>query len=116
MKTVACLLTFCAMQVVAQLLFKYGSAPAEVGAPHRWVLGFVGGNLFGASSIWLMMLLYRQMKSANVAMGLASGLSFLLIQIALAVVFKSRLSPLQIAGAATLCAGIVMMCVGGKSA
>ncbi|MBI2298099.1 MAG: hypothetical protein HYU66_03960 [Armatimonadetes bacterium] len=114
MKTVGFLLTFCAMQVIAQLLFKYGSA--EGAERQRWLLGFIGGNLFGASSIWLMMLLYRQIKSGNVAMGLASGLSFLLIQVALAIVFKTRLSPLQMAGAGTICAGIVMMCLGGKSA
>ena len=78
---------FVAMQVAAQLFFKWGS-----GGEGRWLKGFIGGNLFGFSSIWLLMQVYKQVN-INLAMGICIGGSFLLSQLVLAIVFKSVLSP-----------------------
>ena len=102
------LVTFWIMQTVAQLLFKYGST-----VPSKHTLGFVAGNVFGASSIWLLMLLYKSMNP-NVALGLATGGGFLCAQIALAVVFKSSVSPLQYGAMALVSAGMALFAVGVK--
>jgi len=58
------LFCFWAMQAAAQVIFGYGST-----APQRFVPCFILGNVFGASSIWLLMLLYRSMNP-NLALGL----------------------------------------------
>jgi len=71
---------FCAMQVIAQLFFKWGST-----SDSRWLWGFLAGNAFGFSSIWLLMLIYRSMN-VNIALGICSGASFLLAQLALAII------------------------------
>lgn len=65
--TLVCLPSFCAVQAVAQILFKYGSV-----MPERWLPGFIAGNRLGTSSIWFLTLLYRSMN-ANVALGLGTG-------------------------------------------
>ncbi len=102
------LVTFWIMQAVAQLLFKYGST-----VPSKHTLGFVAGNVFGASSIWFLMLLYKSMNP-NVALGLGTGGGFLCAQIALAVVFKSSLSPLQYGAMALVSVGMALFAVGVK--
>ena len=58
---------FWLMQIAASLLFKYGAT-----APERYWVGFAGGNIFGASSILLLMQLYKTMQ-VNVASSLAVG-------------------------------------------
>jgi len=97
---------FLTMQVIAQLFFKWGSM-----VEGRWWRGFLGGNLFGFSSIWLLMLVYRSMNP-NVALGICGGGSFLLAQLALAVVFKSGLSVTQWGGVAAIFAGMILLAMG----
>lgn len=101
------LLVFWLMQVVAQLFFKWGSASSA-----NWLWGFLGGNLFGFSSIWLLMLVYRDINP-NVALGLATAGGFLFSQIALALVFKTTISPMQWAGILAIIAGVVLLAGGG---
>lgn len=104
--TVLLMSAFCVMQVIASLFFKWGS-----GSESRWLWGFLGGNLFGFSSIWLLMMTYRNMN-ANVALGICGGSSFLLSQLAIALVFKSGLSALQWGGVAAIVGGIVVLAAG----
>ena len=99
---------FWLMQAAAQLLFKLGST-----APERWLFGFIAGNVFGASSIWFLMLLYRHM-SPNVALGLGTGGGFLCAQLALAFIFRSSLSPLQYGAMVLVSAGMAMFALGMK--
>ena len=99
---------FWAMQAIAALAFKYGS----MAATHTgWVVWFLVGNAFGASSIWFVMLLYRTMN-ANVAMGLCFGGAFLIAQLALALVFRSPLSPLQYGGLLAITVGMYLLSAG----
>ena len=93
------------MQVVAQIFFKWGSL-----ADSRWLWGFFGGHLFGVSSIWLLMLIYRAMNP-NVALGIGAGGSFLLSQVALAVIFRSSVSAVQCAGILAITAGMVALTI-----
>lgn len=100
------LVIFWVMQVVAQVLFKWGSMSES-----RWLLGFLGGNLFGFSSIWLLMLVYKAINP-NIAFGIATGGAFILGQIALALAFKSKVSPMQWAGIVAIVAGMMAVAVG----
>ena len=108
MKDLALLLVFWAMQVIAAVAFKYGSTSQA-----RWMPGFIVGNLFGASSIWFMMMLYKTMHP-NVALGVCVGGAFLLAQAAVALLFRSPISALQYVGLVTITAGMVFLAVGGK--
>ena len=105
-RIIAYILVFWSMQVIAQLFFKWGSTLES-----RWVWGFLGGNLFGFSSIWLLMLMYKEMNP-NVALGIATGGSFLFAQVALAFVFKSQVAPIQWIGVAAIVIGIVVLGAG----
>ena len=100
------LLVFWSMQVIAQLFFKWGSMSGS-----QWLWGFLGGNLFGFSSIWLLMLMYKAINP-NVALGIALGGGFLLSQIAIVLVFKSKVAPVQWAGIAAIVAGITALAAG----
>lgn len=104
------LATFWTMQVAANLFFKYGST-----APSRWVVGFVLGNVVGASSIFFMMKLYARLDP-NLAMALAGGGSFLLIQLALAFIFGPQPTATQWAGIALVGVGMVIASLGGRPA
>ena len=95
------------MQVIAQIFFKWGSTSEE-----RWLLGFLGGNLFGFSSIWLLMLLYKAINP-NIALGLATAGAFLLSEMALIIFFKSTVNPIQWFGISLIVIGIVTL-AGGK--
>ena len=110
MSTAVVLIIFLAMQVAANLIFKYGSAE-----PSRWLICFVIGNVIGASSIYFMMKLYERLN-ANIAMALGGGATFLLVQLALAVTFHSRLSPLQWGGIVTVGIGMALAALGTTSA
>ena len=101
------LLVFWMMQVIAQIFFKWGS-----GSESRWLWGFFGGNLFGFSSIWLMMLIYKAINP-NIALGLSAGGAFLLGQLALFVFFRSKVAPLQWAGILAIVVGIIALSAGG---
>ncbi len=107
-KIITGILMFWAMQVVAMLLFKWGS-----NTPGRWAWGFFGGHLFGVSSMVFLMSLFK-MLNPNVAMGICLGGAFLMSQIALAVVYRPELSLLQYAGILTITIGISMLSFGGS--
>lgn len=101
------LFIFWVMQVIAQLIFKWGSG----GDDSHWLWGFIAGNLFGFSSIWLLMLLYKAINP-NIALGIATGGAFLLSQVALAIVFKSKLGLIQSAGIAAMVIGMIALAMG----
>jgi multidrug transporter EmrE-like cation transporter len=105
-RTAAYLLVFWLMQVIAQVFFKWGSTSES-----RWLWGFLGGNLFGFSSMWLLMLVYKAIHP-NTALGIAVGGAFLLSQIALVLAFKSKVAPVQWAGVAAIAVGIIALAAG----
>ena len=70
------LILFFAFQDIAALLFKWSRSPSG----HYWG-GFVGGNLFGVTSIVMLINLYR-VWPAGVVLGVATGGAFLLNQLA----------------------------------
>jgi len=58
---------FWVMQVLSQLFFQWGSAGGS-----RWLWGFLGGNLFGLFSVFLLMSAYKFMNP-NIAFGVCTG-------------------------------------------
>lgn len=102
------LVCFWAMQAAAQVIFNYGSTAAQ-----RFVPCFIIGNLFGASSIWLLMLLYRNMNP-NLALGLGTGGGFLCAQGALALLFHTQLTLLQYVAIVAIALGMGLFVALGK--
>ncbi len=94
------LVVFWLMQAGAQVLFKYGTV-----VPGKYTLFFILGNLPGASSILLLMQLYKVMNP-NLALALGSAGGFLTCQIALAVIFRSSLSVAQYVCMVAIAAGM----------
>ncbi len=105
-RIIAVVALFWAMQVVAQLFFKWGSD-----TPGRAVLGFFSGHAFGVTSIVLLMLLYKTMNP-NVALGVCFGGAFLAAQIALAVVYRTGMVTTQYAGIVAIAAGMILLSAG----
>lgn len=101
-------LLFWAMQVSANLLFKYGTLAAS-----RYWPCFLLGNAIGASSILVMMKIYSSMQ-ANVALTIAGGGTFLMVQIALTVVFREPLQRLQYAGILLVMLGMMIVSLGNR--
>ena len=56
--------------------------------------GFVGGNLSGLCSVFLLVFAYKSMN-ANIAFGICTGGGFIAGQLALVLLFRSELSLLQ---------------------
>lgn len=102
------LIVFWLMQAVAQIIFKWGSISES-----RWWLGFLGGNIFGFSSIWFLMLMYKDINP-NMALGIAFGGAFCASQIALVIVFKSKMGLMQWIGVAAIVIGMIAF-LAGKS-
>jgi multidrug transporter EmrE-like cation transporter len=100
--------TFWAMQATAQLLFAYGSR-----TPGRGTIGFILGNVFGASSIIFLMILYKAMNP-NLALALGSAGGFLCAQGAIALLFRIPLSPLQYIAMVAIAGGMAAFSLGSK--
>ena len=96
------LITYLILQVIAAVLFKFGSM-----ATSRWLTCFIIGNIFGASSIWFIMKLYTKMN-VNLVTALAGGGAFLCIQTVLAVVFHSRPAALHWLGYLMIAVGLCL--------
>ncbi len=105
-KTTVYLTIFWIMQVLAQVFFKWGSISKE-----KWITGFLLGNLFGFSSMWLLMLLYRSI-SPNVALALGAGGAFLLTQFVFCLWLKENLNIFQWIGILGITTGMILVTLG----
>lgn len=103
----ACFFLF---QVAASLFFKWGST-----APSLFWPGFLLGNLFGMTSIFFLISIYKVMN-ANMALAICTGGAFLLNQIAMFIFYGEKLSFAQWSGIFLIFAGILLISFcGGKS-
>lgn len=103
------LCTFWVMQALAQIIFKFGSD-----VPARFLPCFIFGNVFGASSIWLLMLVYKHMNP-NLALGLGTGGGFIAAQAALYLIFRTNLSAVQYVAVVAVAAGMALFALGNKA-
>lgn len=106
------LIIFWAMQIVAYLTFKYGSTSGSMRST-RWVACFIGGNAVGASSILFLLRIFAEMpENPNLALALAGVGAGIGCQLAMALMFRSKLSALQWCGVALTLFGTILAQVG----
>lgn len=80
---------FLLMQIFVQVTFKWGSLSEA-----NWLPGFIAANVVSISSTWFMMISYKYLNP-NIAFGIAVASIFICSQIALSLVFKTTMVPLQ---------------------
>jgi len=105
-KAAVYLIIFWVMQILAQVFFKWGSFSKA-----RWLVGFLIGNFFGFSSMWLLMIMYK-LISPNIALALGAGGAFLLTQLVFYWFFKTSLTFLQWIGILGIAFGMVLVSLG----
>ena len=93
---------FLFLQVVANLLFKWGGT-----APNHYWWGFILGNAVGVSSILFMIAMYRDMP-APIVIAIGTGGTFLLNQVIMFLIYREHLTPLAWTGVFLILAGILM--------
>lgn len=109
------LVLFWAMQIFANVAFKYGSA-GTVGRSPRWLVGFISGNVVGASSIFFLMKIFEMLPgNSNLASMLAGCGGFIGSQVLLAWLFRSRLVFVQWLGIVLVAVGTAVATLGGGS-
>jgi len=101
---------FFAVYAAAFCFFKRGSM-----SKRAWLPCFILGNVFGVSANVIMMILYQSMNP-NLVMGLALGGGFVAAQIVIALVFRNKLTWMQIIGALIVASGMFLLVMGGASA
>jgi hypothetical protein len=109
LRAILLVLTYWAFQSIAATIFKIGSMDEDL-----WMSMFWYGQLFGASSIAFLMILYRTMNP-NVALGICFGGAFLCAQITMAVVFSSVLTSVQWIGLFSMTGGMAALSMGGDN-
>jgi multidrug transporter EmrE-like cation transporter len=97
------LIFFYFLQIVANLIFKYGAMATD-----RFWAAFFLGNFFGGLSILPLMRLYQNLP-LNIANAIACGVSFLIVQIAFVFVFRERLTSLQYIGVTAMAIGMFLL-------
>jgi len=103
---------FWAMQIFANVAFKYGST-GNAGRSTRWLIGFISGNVVGASSIYLLMKVYAAMPgNSNLAAVLAGSGGFIGSQLLLSWLFRSRLANVQWIGITLVAVGTALATLG----
>ncbi|MCK9410781.1 MAG: hypothetical protein M0Q53_00675 [Prolixibacteraceae bacterium] len=80
---------FLLLQIFVQLTFKWGSLSEA-----NWLPGYIVANLVSISSTWFMMISYKHLNP-NIAFGIAVASIFICGQVALSLVFKSKMVFLQ---------------------
>jgi len=93
---------FLLFQVVANVLFKWGST-----APHLYWWGFGLGNLIGVSSILFMIGMYRDLPAANV-IAIGTGGTFILNQLVMFLLYREKLNTWAVIGIVMIFAGILI--------
>lgn len=80
------IITFLLFQVIAAIIFKWGTL-----APERYWWGFVLGNIFGITSTLMMINTYKTLSPAA-ALAVCYGGAFIINQIGLLLVYKQAVS------------------------
>ena len=109
MSGIITIVAFWGMQVLSQLCLKWGSTTSS-----RWLWGFAGGNIFGLTSVFMLMLAYKSMNP-NTAFGVCTGGAFILSQLMLSILFRSELTSVQWAGLGMTTMGMIIFVVAKPS-
>lgn len=96
---------FLGTQIGTALAFKWGTT-----APHLYWWGFLIGNSFGLVSTIAYINVFK-LLNANVAVAVCSGGAFVVVQIAMALVYRQPVNWLSGIGALLIVTGIAMMAI-----
>jgi multidrug transporter EmrE-like cation transporter len=102
------LVLFWAMQLGAAYFFKWG------GGEGRWWWGFWLGNALGMPSTFLIIYCYKHIPNTAVAAALLAGITYMIVQVSMAIIFKAALSPLQFAGISAIVLGVMLLAAGTR--
>ena len=80
---------FVTMQVLVSIIFKWGSTDKS-----RWLWSFIIANIVALISTWFLMIAYKYLNT-NITYGICVGATFIITQIALSLVYKSKMSLAQ---------------------
>jgi len=100
-------IVFFALYAAAFCFFKRGSM-----SKRAWLPCFIIGNVFGITASAIMMILYQTMNP-NLVMGLALGGGFVVAQFVIALVFRNKLTWMQMGGALVVASGMFLLVMGG---
>jgi len=104
------LAVFWIMQVAVMVLLHYGNT-----APRRWLPCYLAATVLGMLCTAVIMVTFLLMN-ANLALGLAGGIAYILSQVALIVVTKARPSIAQLIGASLTALGLFLLALGTPAA
>jgi multidrug transporter EmrE-like cation transporter len=98
---------FVIMQILVSIFFKWGSSSKA-----RWLWCFIVGNILALISTWFLMIAYKYLN-ANITYGICLGATFILTQVTLSLIFKSKLSYLQWMLLLVITVGMTLFTVSG---
>ena len=96
---------FLIFQIGTALFFKWAS-----NSPQHYWLGFIIGNTFGLFSTFAYVNVFKVLNP-NLAVATCSGGAFLVVQIALFLIYKENATWFSAIGAFLIVTGIAVMCM-----
>jgi len=99
---------FWTCQIISSILFKLGGIHPK----YKWVTLIVG-NIILLSASWFLVQLFKNV-SQPIVIALCSGGTFLTVQLAMSLYFKSPLTWQQVLGMFVIISGMVLITFGGK--
>jgi multidrug transporter EmrE-like cation transporter len=100
---------FWACQIVASILFKWGG----INPKYHWH-ALIIGNVILLSASWFLIQLFKNV-SQPIVIALCSGGTFITVQLAMALYFKTSISWIQILGIFVIVVGMIMITFGDKN-
>ena len=100
---------FWACQIISSILFKWGG----INPKYQWP-ALIIGNIILLSASWFLVQLFKHV-SQPIVIALCSGGTFIAVQVAMALYFKTSISWLQILGIVVIIIGMIMITFGDKN-
>lgn len=102
-------IAFWACQIASSILFKLGGIHPK----YHWHT-LIAGNIILLSASWFLIQLFKNV-SQPIVIALCSGGTFITVQLAMALYFKTSISWIQILGIFVIVAGMVLITFGDKN-
>jgi len=102
-------IAFWACQIISSILFKLGGIHPK----YHWH-ALIVGNIILLSASWFLIQLFKSV-SQPIVIALCSGGTFITVQLAMALYFKTSISWIQMIGIAVIIIGMVMITFGDKN-
>lgn len=109
MTTYSYFIAFWICQCVSSIIFKYGGIHPK----YHWA-ALIIGNIILLSASWFLIQLFKNV-SQPIVIALCSGGTFITVQLAMALYFRTTISWLQVLGIFVIVVGMVLITFGDKS-